>query len=99
MTDTVRGALDKGRRATLEALSRQLTDILVGKSGHKRGCECECGTPWDAGKVAGISRELREVMKELEDMPTVGGGGEVDRLTAEREERRKQAEANASEGE
>lgn len=95
MTDTVRGALAKGRRAILEALARQLTDILVGAAGHKRGCECECGTPWDAGKVAGISRELREVLRELEDLPNEGGGSEVASIQAQREKRRQQAEANA----
>ena len=99
MTDTVRGALASGRRAVLEALARQISNILVGAAGHKRGCECECGQPFDAGKVAALSRELREVMKELDDLPTGEGGGEIDRIQAEREERRQQAEANAREGE
>lgn len=87
----VAASLAQGRRATLEAIRNSLAGILDGTVGHVRGCECECGTPWDTGKVAGIARELRAVVQELDDLPTDSGGSEVERIQAERAERREQA--------
>jgi hypothetical protein len=96
----VAGALANGRRATLEAIRDRLAAILDGTEGHERHCECECGTPWDAGKSAGIARELRAVIAELDDLPEEGGGSEVDRIQAEREARRQQArESDEGQGE
>lgn len=93
-------AIPNGRRPMLVALRRRLAGILDGSIGHKRGCECECGVPWDTGKVAGISRELRETMRELEELPETGSGeSELDRARAAREERRAEAARNAAEGE
>ena len=88
----------EGRRATLLALRLRLAKILDGSLGHDRGCGCECGMPWDTGKVATISRELREVVRELDDLPNDGGGTEVDRLKTEREERQRQARAQQDQG-
>ncbi len=90
-------ALGSGRRAILLALRRRLAGIMDGTVGHERGCDCQCGAPWDTGKVAAISRELRDIVRELDDLPEQGGGSEVDRIQAEREARRLQARA-ANEG-
>jgi hypothetical protein len=91
----VKSALASGRRATLAALRDRLAGILDGTVGHHRHCECECGVPWDTGKVAAIARELREVVRELDDLPGETGGTDFDRIQAERAERRAQAEAEA----
>ena len=92
----ITSAIGKGRRAMLEAIRSRLAGILDGTVGHERHCECECGTPWDTGKVAGIARELRAVIQELDDLPEEGGGSEVERIAAEREARRLQAEREAT---
>jgi hypothetical protein len=92
-------SIGSGRRVTLLALRTRLAMILDGSLGHNRHCECECGVPWDTGKVAGISRELREVIRELDDLPNESGGAEVASIAAQREKRRKEAQDNASEGE
>lgn len=92
---TVGEALSRGRRVTLEAIRDHLASILDGGSGHEPGCDCECGTPWDAGKSAGIARELRAVMLELDNFPQEGGGSEFDSVQREREERRLRAQAEA----
>ena len=89
-------SLASGRRATLAALRDRLAGILDGTVGHKCHCECECGVPWDTGKVAAIARELREVVRELDDLPGETGGTDFDRIQAERAERRAQAEAEAA---
>ncbi len=91
-------AMAVGRRAKLEAMRDLLAGILDGTEGHRRHCECECGTPWDAAKVAPVARELREVIRELDDLPTSDGGSEVERIQREREDRRRQAEAEATRG-
>lgn len=91
-------AISSGRRSTLTALRLRLAMILDGSLGHDRSCECECGVPWDTGKVAAISRELRETVRELDDLPGETGGTELDRIQAERAERRAQAEAEATRG-
>jgi hypothetical protein len=96
MPTPVEEAIGVGRRETLEAIRRRLAQILDGTVGHKRGCECECGMPWDTGKVAAIARELREVVRELDDLPTKSGGSEVERIQSEREARRLQAEREAT---
>lgn len=88
-------ALASGRRHTLAALRDRLAGILDGSVGHRRHCGCECGVPWDTGKVAGIARELREVVRELDDLPGETGGTDFDRIQREREDRRRQAEAEA----
>ena len=95
MTVSVEGALAGGRRETLEAVRLRLARILDGTAGHRRSCECECGAPWDTGKVAAVARELREVVRELDDLPEESGGSEVDRIAREREARRLQAEREA----
>jgi hypothetical protein len=95
----VEESLASGRRVTLLALRRRLAMILDGSLGHERGCECECGMPWDTGKVAAISRELREVVRELDDLPNEDGGSEVADIRTAREKRRQQAQNNAAEGE
>jgi hypothetical protein len=88
MDTSVSDSTPKGRRATLEALRDRLAAILDGTAGHLRGCDCDCGTPWDAGKVAPIARELREVLAQLEDLPTAGNGeSEIERARREREQR------------
>ncbi len=93
-------AMGSGRRAILLALRRRLAGILDGTVGHERGCDCQCGAPWDTGKVAAISRELRDIVRELDDLPEQGGGSEVDRIQTEREARRLAArEANEGQGE
>jgi hypothetical protein len=94
----VKTALASGRRATLAALRDRLAGILDGTVGHHRHCECECGVPWDTGKVAAIARELRETVRELDDLPGETGGTEVDHIQAERERRRAEAEAEAARG-
>lgn len=96
---TVAGALESGRRATLLAIRARLAAILDGSAGHERGCECECGAPFDAGKIAPIARELRAVVAELDDLPEEGGGSDVDRIQTEREARRLQARAESDQGE
>lgn len=99
MDTPVGDSLGAGRRATLLALRRRLAEILDGAAGHMPGCDCECGAPWDAGKVATISRELREIVRELDDLPNEDGGSEVASIAAQREKRRAAAKANATEGE
>lgn len=89
-------SIPKGRRVVLLALRTRLAQILDGSLGHERGCECECGVPWDTGKVAAISRELREVSRELDDLPEEDGGSEIASIAAQRQKRREQAEAEAT---
>ena len=96
MDTPVETAIKVSRRETLEAIRRRLAQILDGSAGHKRGCDCECGMPWDTGKVAAIARELREVVRELDDLPGESGGSELDTIQAEREARRLQAEREAT---
>jgi hypothetical protein len=96
---SVTAVLGSGRRAILIALRRRLAGILDGSVGHERGCDCECGAPFDAGKIAPIVRELRAVIAELDDLPEEGGGSEVERVKAEREARRQQARAEQDQGE
>lgn len=99
MTTTISDSIASGRRATLEAIRDRLAGILDGTVGHRPGCECECAAPWDTGKVAGVAKELREVIRELDDLPNEGGGSEVERIAAEREKRRRQAAAQQDERE
>lgn len=99
MTESVTDAIGQSRRAALEAIRYRLARILDGAAGHTPGCECECGAPFDAKAVAPISRELREVLAQLDDLPEQGGGSEVASIAAQREKRRQQAQANAAEGE
>lgn len=94
--DTVSGAVVRGRRAMLEAIRDRLAAIMDGRAGHEIGCPCECGAPFDGGKLAGIARELRLVLVELDNLPQEGGGSQVDQLAAEREQRRREAEAEAA---
>jgi hypothetical protein len=89
-------AATAGRRQILLALRTRLAGILDGSIGHDRGCECECGMPWDTGKTAAISKELREVARELDDLPEEDGGSEIASIAAQREKRRQQAEAEAA---
>jgi hypothetical protein len=93
MDTPVSDAVIKGRREVLEAVRMHLASILDGESGHRHGCECQCGAVWDAGKVAPIVRELREVIRELDELPS-GQGGESDfeRAQRERDERRRLAQ-------
>lgn len=99
MNESVTDAIGQSRRAALEAIRYRLARILDGAAGHTPGCECECGAPFDAKAVAPISRELREVLAQLDDLPEQGGGSEVASIAAQREKRRQQAQANAAEGE
>ncbi len=96
MNTPVEDALKGGRRETLEAIRLRLARILDGSVGHRRGGECECREPGDTGKVAALARELREVVRELDDLPEESGGSEVDRIASEREARRLQAEREAA---
>jgi len=89
-------SITQGRRQILLALRTRLAGILDGSLGHDRGCECECGMPWDTGKVAALSRELREVSRELDDLPEEDGGSEIASIAAQRQKRRDQAEAEAA---
>jgi hypothetical protein len=88
-------SITQGRRQILLALRTRLAGILDGSLGHERGCECECGMPWDTGKVAAISRELREVSRELDDLPIADGGSNIASIADEREKRRQAAQAAA----
>lgn len=92
MMTPVEDAVKSGRRAMLEAIRDRLVQVMDGTAGHQVGCECECGAPWDTGKLAGLARELREVIRELDDLPEQSGGTEVERIQSERESRRLQAE-------
>ena len=91
---TVSAATLRGRRAMLEAIRDRLAQVMDGTAGHELGCPCECGAPFDAGKLAGITRELRAVIAELDNFPEEGGGSQLDHITAERARRRGEAEAN-----
>lgn len=98
MTKPIEDAISSSRRATLTALRLRLAQILDGSLGHYVGCECDCGIPWDTGKVAAISREFRDTVRELDGLPGETGGTEVERIASEREERRAKAEAEAARG-
>jgi hypothetical protein len=92
----VSDATSEGRRATLEAIRDRLAKMLDGAAGHEPGCPCECGAAYDVRAMAPISKELREVMQQLDDLPNENGESEVGDIAAQREKRRQQAQANAA---
>lgn len=79
------------RRESLEAI-REVLAVLLQAAGHTPGCECECGAGGDGRVVAQVSKELREVLRELDALPTAErvtpldklAGGIADELAARR---------------
>lgn len=96
MMTPVEDAVKSGRRAMLEAIRDRLVQVMDGSAGHAIGCECECGAPWDTGKLASLARELREVIRELDDLPEESGGTELERIERERAARRREAESEGA---
>jgi hypothetical protein len=80
-----------GRREMLEAIRDRLAGFLDGDIGHKRNCECECGVPPDLRTVPTLAKELREIVREIDELPVALEGSELDEITAAR--RARQAEA------
>lgn len=99
METPVSDASSEGRRATLEAIRFRLAKMLDGAAGHEPGCMCECGAAYDVRAMAPISKELREVMEQLDDLPNEEGGSEVGDIAAQRQKRRDEAARNAAAGE
>lgn len=67
------------RRESLEAI-REVLAVLLDQRGHTPGCECECGTGGDGRVVAQVSKELREVLRELDALPTAERVTPLDKL-------------------
>jgi hypothetical protein len=67
------------RRESLEAI-REILALLLDQRGHTPGCECECGTGGDGRVVAQVSKELREVLRELDALPTAERVTPLDKL-------------------
>lgn len=67
------------RRKSLEAI-REVLAVLLGKHGHAPGCYCECGVGGDGRVVAQVSKELREVLRELDALPTAERVTPLDKL-------------------
>lgn len=82
-----------GRREILEAIRDRLAGFLDGDIGHRRNCGCECGVPPDLRTVPTLAKELREIVREIDELPQVEKGGALDELTAAREQRQREAAA------
>lgn len=67
------------RRESLEAI-RAVLAAQLDDTGHKRGCECDCGPVRDGRVVAQVSKELRDVIRELDSLPTVERVTPLDQL-------------------
>lgn len=87
----VSAAAGTGRRGLLEAIRDRLAAEMDGRAGHRRVCDCRCGVPPDARTVPTLAKELREIVRELDELPVVGGKSKLDELTAARQRRRGKA--------
>lgn len=67
------------RRESLEAI-REVLAVLLAQRGHELHCECECGVGGDGRVVAQVSKELREVLRELDALPTAERVTPLDKL-------------------
>lgn len=90
----IAGLVDQ--RQILEAVRDRLAAFLDGDIGHKRSCECECGVPPDLRTIPATARELRDVVRDIADMPVTGGVSELDELTAARKARHEAARLAAA---
>lgn len=86
----------QGRRGLLEAIRDRLAEFLDGDAGHRSGCECECGMPPDLRTIPTLAKELREIVRELDDLPETTGETELDQLTVARKKRQEEAARRAS---
>jgi hypothetical protein len=98
VTLKVAESLPAGRRAALEAIRNRLALELDGDAGHRRGCECKCGVPPDARTVPTLAKELREVIREIDDLPEQTGETELDQLAALRTQRQEAARLASAAG-
>lgn len=80
-----------GRREILEAIRDRLAGFLDGDIGHRRGCECECGVPPDLRTVPALAKELREIVREIDELPTTLEGSVLDEINAQRQRRQSEA--------
>jgi hypothetical protein len=78
-------------RLVLEAIRDRLAQFLDGDIAHRTGCECECGVPPDLRTLPSTAKELREILKDLADLPEISGESEVDQLAAARKARQEAA--------
>lgn len=53
----------------MEAIRQVLAEQLEA-TGHIHGCECECGPVRDGRVVAQVSKELRDLIRELDAIPS-----------------------------
>ena len=79
-----------GRRQLLEAIRDRLAQELDGLAGHRHSCDCRCGVPPDARTVPTLAKELREIIRELDSLPTEKASI-IDELRKKREGRRAEA--------
>lgn len=86
------------QRKALEAIRDRLAAFLDGDIGHRHSCACECGVPPDLRTIPSTAKELREVLRELADLPETVGESEVDQLAAARKARQEAARAAGAAG-
>lgn len=81
-------AAGTGRRSLLEAIRDRLANELDGRAGHRGACECRCGVPPDARTIPTLAKELREIVREIDELPEVGKRSKLDELAEQRRKRR-----------